>query len=145
MTGKENRIWLAMLENRKATVEEIAMAAGCSEKEVQECQDKIGTPKEIWKDEPELVSERVAVLREAERLTAGDRNRDYGDPADNMQHIADIFNAVTRHGISGRDVAVLMNCVKIARRYMNPKHYDSYVDGAAYTGIEWECAIDGEK
>lgn len=145
MSETEQIIWKAMLANREATLDELAEITGCPKYEVSEVMRKSGTPEEIRRKEPELVPGRVAVLREAETLTAGDRNRDYGDPVSNMEHIAHIFNAITGHGISGRDVAVLMNCVKIARRYTNPTHYDSYVDGAAYTGIEWECAMEGDK
>lgn len=84
---------------------------------------------------------RVQVLEEGIALTAGDRNKAYGEPVANMQHIADIYNAVTGQNISARDVAVLHQATKQARRYTNPLHRDSYVDGGPYTGIEYECAL----
>jgi hypothetical protein len=84
---------------------------------------------------------RVACLEEAARLTAGDRNRTYGPPVENMQHIADIFNAITGRDLTARDVALVHQATKLARRQNSPLHRDSYVDGMAYAGIEYECAL----
>lgn len=84
---------------------------------------------------------RAACLTEARDLTCGDRNRAYGEPVANMQHIADIFNAITGRDISAREVALLHQATKMARRWHNPTHRDSYVDGMAYAGIEYECAL----
>jgi hypothetical protein len=88
---------------------------------------------------------RGAILDEAKYLTEGDRNDAYGDPVENQQQIADIFNAVTGHNISARDVAIMHQATKMARRYKNPLHRDSYVDGPAYTGIEYECALAEQR
>lgn len=86
-------------------------------------------------------AQRVRVLLTAIDLTTGDRNRDYGEPVANMQHIADIFNAITGKDLTGRDIALVHQATKLARRQTSPTHRDSYVDGAAYTGIEYECAL----
>ncbi len=90
-------------------------------------------------------SHRESVLREAIELTCGDRQSDYGDPYDGMKHAADIFNARTmRKGdraLEARDVAILLSSLKEARRFVSPNHRDSYVDDAAYIGIEYECAM----
>ena len=84
---------------------------------------------------------RAVILDEARALTCGNRNADYGDPVANHQHIADIFNAITGRDISAREAALFHTATKLARRAKNPRHRDSYVDGAAYTAIEYECAI----
>lgn len=84
---------------------------------------------------------RVQCLEEAVRLTTGDRNKDYGDPVENMQHIADIFNAITGRDLTAREVAILHQATKISRRQHSACHRDSYVDDMAYTGIELECAM----
>jgi len=84
---------------------------------------------------------RARMLERAIDLTCGDRNAAYGDPVENHQHIADIFNAITGRDITAREVALFHQATKLARRARNPTHYDSYVDGAAYTGIELECAL----
>lgn len=87
---------------------------------------------------------RIDCLREAATLTAGDRDRDYGEPVANMQHIADIFNAWTGRDLTAREVAQLMVATKLARSQTSPLHRDSYVDAMAYRGIEYECAIAAE-
>ena len=87
------------------------------------------------------VSHRVGCLEEAAELTSGDRNEAYGDPVQNHQHIANIFNAITGRNLSAREIAILHQATKLARRFNNPLHRDSYVDGMAYAGIEYECAL----
>ena len=82
---------------------------------------------------------RAAMLDEAKALTCGDRNRDYGEPVANMQHIADIFNAMTGHKITAQEVALFHVATKMARLAKKTDHHDSYVDGMAYLGIAAEC------
>ena len=84
---------------------------------------------------------RVACLDEAASLTSGDRNKTYGPPVENMQHIADIFNAWTGLSITARHVAQMHVATKLARTETSPDHRDSYVDAMAYRGIEYECAV----
>lgn len=84
---------------------------------------------------------RVGILQEAINLTAGDRNRTYGDPVQNMQHIADIFNAITGRDLTAWDVATLHRATKLARSATNKTHRDSTVDETAYGGIAYECAL----
>lgn len=83
---------------------------------------------------------RVAILEEASALTAGDRNRAYGDPVENHAHIAAIFNAITGRDLSAREVALFHVATKLARLAKNPTHRDSHVDLTAYAGIALECA-----
>lgn len=98
-----------------------------------------------WDDETILQTAatpfRVLLLDEAAKLTAGDRNKAYGEPVGNMQHIAAIFNAISGHQMTGRDVALFHVATKLARLYGNPTHRDSHVDGMAYLGIAYECAL----
>ena len=84
---------------------------------------------------------RVGILREGANLIVGQRNKDYGDPVENHQHIADIANAITGHSLSARDVALVLASVKMARLAKSPSHRDSYVDLCGYTGIAYECAL----
>ena len=97
-----------------------------------------------WEDETiARVAEqplRLALLEEAAILTGGDRNKAYGDPVPNMQHIADIFNAISGHKVTARDAALFHVATKLARLYGNATHRDSHVDGMAYLGIAFECA-----
>lgn len=87
------------------------------------------------------VPPRAALLREAEKLTCGDRNATYGPPVENMQHIADIFNAITGRDLTAREIAQIHMATKLARTSTTPDHFDSYVDLMAYRGIEYECVL----
>lgn len=102
------------------------------------------TAQQEWEDEAIAIAAeqplRLALLAEAAVLTGGDRNRAYGEPVANMQHIADIFGAISGHKITARDVALFHVATKLARLYGNATHRDSHVDGMAYLGIAFECA-----
>lgn len=149
MTAAEERVWKCVLANRKASPAVIAMVAGVTEEYVLDILAKISSPN--WQEElpvptaKQITTERGSILAEAMRLTEGDRNKTYGEPVANMQHIADIFNAVTGKNLTARDIATVHVCTKMARRATSPRHRDSYVDAAAYTGIEYECALAEEK
>jgi|15BtaG_2_1085339.scaffolds.fasta_scaffold01693_5 hypothetical protein len=84
---------------------------------------------------------RQLLLEEAIRLTCGDRNESYGDTVENHEQIAAIFNAVTGHKITPREAAMFQICVKLARCRTSPNKGDNYVDGMAYFGIAFECAM----
>ncbi|MGN7867769.1 DUF6378 domain-containing protein [Paracoccus sp. 22332] len=86
---------------------------------------------------------RVAMLETAADLTSGDRNKAYGEPASNHQHIADIFFAITGIKLTSRDVALMHVATKLARLAKNKGHQDSYVDAMAYLGIAYECGLAG--
>jgi hypothetical protein len=87
-------------------------------------------------------TQRGLCLTEAKSLTEGDRNKTYGEPVENMAHIAGIFNAITGRDLTPREIVLVLESAKLARRFKNPLHRDSYVDGMAYTGIGYECALD---
>lgn len=87
---------------------------------------------------------RVDLLKKAITLTDGQRQSDYGKPVDNMQHIADIFNVITGGKLTARDVALVHQCTKIARRRISPTVEDHYIDDMAYCGIEFECVREGK-
>ena len=84
---------------------------------------------------------RIDLLKEASSLTNGDRLKDYGDPVSNHQHIADIFNAISGRDLSAREIVLVHEATKIARRQKSPRKRDHYVDNMAYVGIEYECAM----
>lgn len=84
------------------------------------------------------ISPRARILNEAMKITHHDRNANYGNPEDNFQHIANLWNAylrVTRPMaavINSADVAVMSMLIKVARLGNNPGHRDSAVDIAGY-------------
>lgn len=76
-----------------------------------------------------------SILGEAKRLTVGDRQKDYGHPRDNFEHIAGLWRAHFKWDVSARDVAAAMRLVKEARQKHSPKR-DNLIDIAGYANTE---------
>ena len=91
-----------------------------------------------------MTSVRENILSQAADITAGDREKDYGDPHDNLTNMARLVQAYLfgKHGIEvdldSEDMAWIMLLLKIARASTGYKH-DNYVDAAAYAAIAGEC------
>jgi hypothetical protein len=81
---------------------------------------------------------RARILDEAMKITHHDRNSNYGNPEDNFQHIANLWNSYLRVSrkdmplINSGDVAVMNMLIKVARLGNNIAHKDSAVDIAGY-------------
>lgn len=94
---------------------------------------------------PAEVSPRASVLREAESLITGDRNKAYGSPTQNFTNTAEIWTALLRHKlkdgeqIDPAEVASLMIGLKLARTVGQPKR-DNWVDMAGYAGCGYEAS-----
>ncbi len=75
------------------------------------------------------------ILEEANKLTAGDRQSDYGHPLDNYQRMADMVTGYLGPRLNGeltaQDAAIIMVICKIAREATKHKR-DNIVDGAGY-------------
>jgi len=71
------------------------------------------------------------ILKEADRLTSGDRNKDYGHPRDNFMLIAKFWSNWRGVDFNAYDVAMMMILVKVAREKNKPKR-DNLVDIAGY-------------
>lgn len=98
---------------------------------------------------------RSEVLAEAQKITAKDRNASYGEPEDNFQNIANIWNAQgycfgsfmrgeSARNLTAADVALMMAGMKLARLKHNPTHRDSWVDMAGYAACGYEVARRAE-
>lgn len=92
---------------------------------------------------------RCRILYNGAKLTAGDRDKEYGEPVKNMQDIGKLWTAYiqaqyTGTGwamtLTGEDVAHMMTLMKIARTFAPAAKFDTYVDSATYQGIAGECA-----
>jgi len=87
---------------------------------------------------------REQMLAEAARLTSGDRNASYGDPFQNLHHMAAMVTAYLdgkygmAHALDAEDMAWIMVMAKISRTVASAKD-DNYVDAAAYSAIAGEC------
>lgn len=90
------------------------------------------------------MTKREEILKEAIRLTHGERNRDYGTPLENHQRIADIWTVVLGHPVTPAQVALCMVGVKLARLAQTPTHEDSFIDGSAYMAIAGELSLSND-
>lgn len=96
------------------------------------------------KDEKK-VTPRGGVLREAESLITGDRNKNYGNPTENFDTTAALWNAQLGHKLkpgesfTATDVALLMVQLKMARLKTSTSKRDHYLDIAGYIACGWEC------
>jgi len=79
-----------------------------------------------------------SILLEAEKLTNGDRQNDYGHPYYDFKRTIGMINALFEHKLkeplTPTDFALIMNCCKMSREVNHPKR-DNIVDGAGY----WNC------
>jgi len=88
---------------------------------------------------------RQRLLDEAREITSKDRNKNYGNPEDNFQIIANYWNLYLQTaGMMGFeirhvDVAYMMALMKLARLNTNPTHRDSLVDLAGYAACAADC------
>ena len=94
---------------------------------------------EMLKPSAKTVDEPLTVCQEAQNITFGDRNRDYGHPLDNLQHTADMWTAYLKRmapelELDTDDVCVLMCMLKFSRQVETPKR-DNWVDTAGYANI----------
>lgn len=89
-----------------------------------------------WVEDSEETTEK-SILEEAEELTGGARQEQYGHPIVNFQNIADLWNTFINGKyeswieLTPEDVGFLMVLVKVAREMHTPKK-DNLVDGAGY-------------
>ena len=78
------------------------------------------------------------ILEEAMRITSSDRNKDYGDPRDNLQQTADLWQAYLHRKsncpLDARDVANMMILLKISRDSYCRKR-DNVVDIAGWARL----------
>lgn len=85
------------------------------------------------------MNKRTEILDTAVTLINGDRERDYGTPAENFGRIADGWSVILDKDVSAEQVALCMAWLKIAR-LVNGPHEDSYVDAAAYMALAGELS-----
>lgn len=98
------------------------------------------------------MDDRVKLLKAAISHTAGDRDKEYGSPYDNLGDCAELWSAylinkyrgVTLDNIpfalTAEDVAHLNVLQKMARTFSGNVKCDTYEDMAAYSAIAGECA-----
>lgn len=101
---------------------------------------------------PELIATvsvagHETILQEAERLTNGDRNADYGHPLDDFRKTAEMWSAYlnSKHNagieLDPEDVGFMMVLLKISRHMHMPKR-DNLVDAAGYINTVAMCEVE---
>ena len=75
------------------------------------------------------------ILDEANSIIYGDREKTYGNPAKNLNNIANFWSVYLDLEISAQDVAQMMVLLKLARLINTPNHRDSLVDAVGYLAL----------
>jgi hypothetical protein len=86
----------------------------------------------------------MSILKEANTIIYGDREKTYGHPSKNLVTIALMWNAYidarkSKSPIGPKDVAAMMVLLKTARLANNPEHRDSLVDICGYAALIERC------
>jgi hypothetical protein len=86
----------------------------------------------------------MSVLKEANAIIYGDREKTYGHPAKNLKTIAKMWNAyldakTDKSGLNAKDVASMMILLKTARLANDMNHRDSVVDICGYAALIERC------
>lgn len=95
---------------------------------------------------------RKELLEEAARITATDRQSQYGTPENSFETIAQFWSTYLKarpagagEPIAAHDVAAMMALLKVARIAKSPQKEDSWVDGAGYMACGAEIATASEN
>ena len=75
-----------------------------------------------------------AILLEAHALVNAERQGDYGTPRHSLASVAALWSAYLGKNITGKDVAVCMALLKLARERHHHKR-DNLLDAAGYIGL----------
>lgn len=87
---------------------------------------------------------RTEVLEKADGCVTGKRAENYGEPEDNFNRIAKMWNAILGTDlVDAHKVALMMAALKIARGCTGQVVMDNYVDGAGYFACAGEIATRG--
>jgi len=88
-----------------------------------------------------------SILNEAQIMTHGARNKDYGPPIDDYSRTAAMASGLLRDKltkpITASEMAMIMVLVKLSRQINTPKR-DNMVDAAGYAWVAHSCA-EAEK
>lgn len=99
----------------------------------------------------EKIPTRADVLREAEKIVCNDRNKQYGEPEDNFETIASLWNPYLSAQLGqdvhldGADVGMLMTLFKVGRIMSGQAKRDNFVDAAGYIACAAGIALKEEQ
>lgn len=88
---------------------------------------------------------RSDLLVSAQKTVDGDRDKEFGDPLENMKCAAQLIGTYLDRELSPDDVAMIMALFKVARIKGNRGSTDSYRDLAGYAAIAFDVEQRKEK
>jgi hypothetical protein len=93
----------------------------------------------------ERMTDRKRLLDTAAEYVLKQRNKSYGEPDEDFQRIAGIWNALGFRGpggieLTGHHVSMAMIALKMSRLTWNGSHEDSWIDIAGYAACGMETA-----
>lgn len=97
--------------------------------------------------EPEAQEKRMdySILDLAKDIRE-ERQDHWGETIETHQRIAQgwsaVLHEVLNRPLTAHEVALCMTILKAIRASINPDDPDSYVDGAAYLSIAWDCEVE---
>jgi len=77
-----------------------------------------------------------SILEEADKLVNEDRQKQYGHPYDNWNHIASIASAILKKPHTAEECIVVLLATKLSREIFKTKR-DNLIDAAGYLKI-WD-------
>lgn len=97
----------------------------------------------------ETSSIRAAGLTQVIDLVDGDRDKQHGDPTENMTRFAELIRAYLYNrsveSIEAVDAAAIGVLHKMSRNSFNPYHLDNWLDIMGYASIGYEIAAAENK
>ena len=86
---------------------------------------------------------RGNVLLDALNVINGERQDQYGSPEDNFETIATYWTTYLngRSYISGKDVAMMMTLLKVARIQTGTATWDSFLDACGYMALASDMTV----
>lgn len=96
---------------------------------------------------------RAYILDEAKKCVCGERENQYGNPENNFNMIASLWNDYLYQGlredqipkvINAVDVAMMMSLLKIARIRTGEQKTDSFIDLAGYAACGGEISVNAQ-
>lgn len=89
-----------------------------------------------------------SILEEAQRLTHGPRQADYGHPLDDYTRTAALVSALLEHKLvsplTAHEMALVMGCVKLSRE-MHSQKRDNLTDLAGYAWVAHACLEEAAR
>ena len=80
-----------------------------------------------------------SILDEAQRILAGPRQEDYGDPVEAHRRVAGAWSAILDHPVAAHEVALCMAALKLVRATTSTER-DSLIDAVGYVAIADRCS-----